>query len=137
MRFVAISWTLFALLSISCTHPPVAKETPVVQNTAANSTSGRAHSQPDRGQISSSSGAADAAYELQFIDTMIANDERVIDAAHLVPTRAEHPEMKLLAKNIAFSRQQEIADLRKWRQDWFGDHSPADNIDLPGMRESA
>jgi len=85
--------------------------------------------------MNSSPGAADAPYDLQFIDTMIVHHQAAIDAAQLAATRAEHPELKKLAKSIVSDQQQEIGQLRSLRQQWFANHAPAINMDFPGMSE--
>ncbi|HYJ90555.1 MAG TPA: DUF305 domain-containing protein [Pyrinomonadaceae bacterium] len=128
MRFWIVMLLLMTLAIVACDHPPVQKDTPTDQ-TSAN------HTKTEPTQMTSSPGAAQAPYELQFIDAMIAHHQETIDAAHLVATRAEHQELKLLAKSMISAQQQEIADMRSWRKAWFGDAEPAINIDLPGVRE--
>ena len=89
----------------------------------------------DHSKMDSSPGAANAPYELQFIDTMIVHHGGAIDAAQLVATRAQHKELIELAKTIIADQQREIAEMKQWRSQWFGDSPQAINLDLPGMRE--
>ena len=84
--------------------------------------------------MTSSPQASEAPIDLQFIDTLIAHDQTAIDAAQLVATRAQHQELKLLARSIITDRQEQISELRKWRTDWFGNAPQAVNMDLPGIR---
>jgi len=88
-----------------------------------------------RQDMVSSPGAATSPFELQFLDTMIAHHQIAIDAAQLVATRAQHDELKQLAKSIIRDQQTEIAKMRDWREAWFGEPPPAINIGLPGMSE--
>jgi uncharacterized protein (DUF305 family) len=121
--FVLFAFSLFFLAS--CDRRPAQKDLPV-QNTMQRS---------DRKALESSPGAADAPFELQFIDTLIAHDLDTVDAAQLVATRTQHPELKQLASSMISNRQQEIGQLREWRTRWYEDWSPAINLDLPGARD--
>lgn len=89
----------------------------------------------EHSKITSSPGAENAPYELQFIDTMIHHHLAAIDAAQTVATRAQHAELKGLASSIISDQQREIAQMRQWRAAWFGDAPQAVNLDLPGMKE--
>lgn len=119
-----------ALFLNMCERPPVGKEID------HNSTD---HSKIEQSKIGhsmeSSPNAASAPYDLQFIDTMIAHHQGAIDMAQLVDTRAQHAELKTLAKNIIADQQKEIAQMREWRKSWFGEAAPAINMDLPGMHQ--
>ena len=120
--------TLLAFFN-RCERPPVQHDVKIDPATAGHS--GMGHE-----DMTSSPGAADAPYELQFLDTMIAHHGAAVDMAQLVATRAQHAELKQLAKNIIADQQREIAQMKEWRRNWFGDHAPAINMDLPGMSDS-
>jgi len=119
--------TLLALLN-RCERPPVKQDIPPHGNPAE-------HTGVRHDEMQSSPGAADAPYELQFLDTMIVHHQGAIEMAQLVATRAQHPELKRLAKSIVAEQQKEIGQLKDWRQKWFGDAGQAVNMDLPGMSE--
>src|ERR1044071_7971328 len=112
----------------SCTRRPVQKDAPVNRIPIEPSTMN--HSKMD-----SSPGATNAPYELQFLDTMIVHHVGAIDAAQLVATRAQHNELTELAKAIIADQQREVAEMKQWRAEWFGESQPAINMDLPGMRD--
>jgi len=114
------------LMFAACTRRPAQKDAPV--NRVPTD-----HSTMDHSKMESSTGAANAPYELQFIDTMIVHHGGAIDAAQLVATRAQHKELVELAKTIIADQQREIADMKQWRSQWFGDSPPAINMDMPGM----
>ena len=94
------------------------------------------HAMMDHSQMQSSPGAEKAPYDLQFIDTMIAHHQGAIEMARLADGRAEHAELKELARKIVADQEREIAQMRKWRTEWYGERAPAINMELPGMRES-
>lgn len=118
----------FTILAVSCTRRPVQKDLVIDQNSAAN---GQAND-----EMTTSPGAADAPYELQFIDTMIVHLGRSIDAAQLVKTRAQHDDLKKLARSLIGDQQAEIALLRKLRTDRYGGMPRAVNRSLPGIADS-
>jgi uncharacterized protein (DUF305 family) len=124
----AILCVVACLAFASCTRRPVQQDAPV--NRAPTE-----HSTMDHGTMESSPGAANAPYELQFLDTMIVHHGGAIDAAQLVATRAQHKELIELAKAIVVDQQREVAKMKQWRLEWFGDSPPAINMDLPGMRD--
>jgi uncharacterized protein (DUF305 family) len=126
-RFTTIFILPIVIVYAACDRRPVQEDIPA-RNTMV-------HSNTAHREMTSSPGAADAPYELQFIDTMIAHHEGAIDAAQLVATRAEHDELKQLAASIIRDQQKEVAQMREWRARWFGDRPAAINMDLKGMRE--
>lgn len=94
----------------------------------------------DRGmgpsRMQTSPNAADAPYDLQFLDTMVAHHRAAIDMASMIEGKAQHPELNTLAENIIDSQQKEFVQMKKWRLDWFGGYSPAVNMAMPGMTDS-
>jgi uncharacterized protein (DUF305 family) len=83
--------------------------------------------------MQSSSGAASAPYDLQFIDTMSAHHKGAVDMAMLAEKRALHPELKELAANITGDQEREIASMSEWRDRWFPEKPKAVNMAFPGM----
>lgn len=59
-----------------------------------------------------------------FITMMIPHHEDAIAMANMALTRAEHPEIKQLAKNIKTSQSQEIEQMRAWYKKWYGTDVP-------------
>lgn len=55
--------------------------------------------------------------------------------AGLVETRAQHLEVKLLAKLIISDQTKEIAQMKRWSEEWFAGKPAAINMDLAGMRD--
>ena len=90
----------------------------------------------DNAKIKSSPGAASAAMELQFIDSLTAHHEIAIAMAKEVEGKLTHPELAEFAKKIAAEQQKEIDQMKKWRSVWYPGDSPAINADMPGMSYS-
>jgi len=59
-----------------------------------------------------------------FIVMMIPHHEDAIAMANMALTRAEHSEIKQLAKNIKTSQSQEIEQMRAWYKKWYGTDVP-------------
>jgi uncharacterized protein (DUF305 family) len=130
MKTIAFFLTMAFAFFNACERPP---QTAEVNRNATD------HSKMDHSKMGhameSSPGAAKAPYELQFIDTMIAHHQGAVDMAQLVNTRAQHAELKTLARSIIADQQKEMAQMREWRAKLFGETAPAVNMDLPGMRD--
>lgn len=94
------------------------------------------HGSMDHSTMKSSPNAADADYDLQFIDTMIAHHQGAVDMAKLIPAKALNGELKKLGMNIISSQEKEIAAMRAWRDRWFGGKPPAINMEMAGMAAS-
>ncbi|MEQ1922124.1 MAG: DUF305 domain-containing protein [Pyrinomonadaceae bacterium] len=109
--------------------------------TSNNSHAGMDHSTMDHGNMDhsamkSSPNAATAAYDLQFIDTMIAHHQGAVDMARDCGAKAQHAEIKTLCANIISSQQKEIGEMKAWRDKWFAGAAPAMNMEMAGMSDS-
>ena len=94
------------------------------------------HSKMDHSSMPNSPGAAEAPFDLQFLDTMIMHHEAALQMAEPAAAQAEHDEIKVLARNILSSQDKEIKQMKAWREKWFPGAKPAINMDLAGMRAS-
>ena len=65
-------------------------------------------------------GQKDADYEKRFIDMMIPHHEGAVGMAEDARGKAAHPEIKELAQSIIDAQKQEIAQMERWRKDWYG-----------------
>lgn len=65
-------------------------------------------------------GAADAEFDLRFIDAMIPHHEAAVTMAKDVLENSQRPEMQKLAQDIVASQQAEIAQMKQWRSAWYG-----------------
>jgi len=114
------------MVSAACTTQPAAN-TAVDHSTMDHSKMGHA--------MESAPGAAEAPYDLQFLDTMIVHHQGAIDMARLAATKAGHDELKNLSKEIITTQQAEIDQMKKMRDERFAGAASAVNNDLVGMKE--
>lgn len=90
----------------------------------------------DHANMQSSPDAAKAPYDLQFLDTMIAHHQGAVDMARPALDKAQHQELKTMAKSIVSDQKREIAEMKRYREQWFGGKPQAMNMDMAGMRDS-
>ncbi|MBM3617946.1 MAG: DUF305 domain-containing protein [Alphaproteobacteria bacterium] len=84
----------------------------------------------------SSPDAANAPYDLQFLDTMIVHHKEAIHMAQQVSSSTEQPLLLKMAEDILNSQQGEIADMITYRDEHFRGAKPAVNMHFVGMHES-
>jgi uncharacterized protein (DUF305 family) len=90
---------------------------------------------PSTGAGSSGAGVA-SDFDRAFIDMMVPHHQAAVEMARIAQERGEHPELIQLADEIVAAQEGEIAQLKEWRQAWFGsaDTPPMDAMPmLPGM----
>jgi uncharacterized protein (DUF305 family) len=68
-----------------------------------------------------SAGAADASYDRRFLDLMIPHHEQMIAMAADVMARGEHARLQALARHMAESQRDEIAQMERMRASWAGE----------------
>jgi uncharacterized protein (DUF305 family) len=66
-------------------------------------------------------GARDSAYDMRFIDAMTPHHEGAIMMAEDALKNGMHAEIKELAGSIIDAQRREIAQMKQWRQQWYGD----------------
>ena len=64
-------------------------------------------------------GPADANLDLRFIDAMIPHHQGAVEMAKEAQQKSKRPEIKKLADNIIKSQDQEITQMKQWRQAWY------------------
>lgn len=133
--------TLFALLALvvgagaACSAGSNTNTAVVTTPTPAATTSA-SPSMPMSGDMSmmkSAPNAASAPYDLQFVDTMSEHHQSAIDMAKMAEMNAQHAEMKTLARSIVADQQQEISQMKSWRDQWYAGKPQAMNMEMPGM----
>jgi uncharacterized protein (DUF305 family) len=65
-------------------------------------------------------GAADAEFDLRFINAMIPHHEGAVTMAKEVLGKTKRPEIKQMAEAIVTSQQTEIEQMKQWRKAWYG-----------------
>jgi uncharacterized protein (DUF305 family) len=68
--------------------------------------------------MSQSLGAADAGFDLRFLDAMIPHHEGAVVMAKEVLAKSKRPEVRKLAQNIIASQQAEIKQMQGWKKAW-------------------
>jgi uncharacterized protein (DUF305 family) len=84
-------------------------------------------------------------FDRAFIDMMVPHHESAVAMAVVALARAEHDEIEMLAPEIIEAQELEIAQLRTWREEWFGDASTPPltampmlpGVMMPGMDHGA
>ncbi|MBC7797892.1 MAG: DUF305 domain-containing protein [Pyrinomonadaceae bacterium] len=86
--------------------------------------------------MKSSPDAANAPFDLQFLDTMIPHHQSAVDMAKMVLTQSQNPELKKFAENIIADQNREVSQMKGWREQWFVGNPVAMNMEMPGMADS-
>lgn len=81
-------------------------------------------------------GPADEKYDLRFIDAMIPHHEGAIMMAEDALEKSERSEMQELAEEIIAAQEEEIAQLREWRSEWYPDVDDTPMAYDPELEES-
>ncbi|MDZ7963987.1 MAG: DUF305 domain-containing protein [Nostoc sp. DedSLP03] len=83
-------------------------------------------------------GPADANFDLRFIDAMTPHHQGAVEMANVAQQKSKRPQIKKLADNIIKSQNQEITQMKQWRQAWYpkaGDKPMAYNSQMDHMME--
>ncbi|MCC5666761.1 DUF305 domain-containing protein [Nostoc sp. CHAB 5784] len=83
-------------------------------------------------------GPADANFDIRFIDAMTPHHQGAVEMAKEAQQKSKRPEIKKLADNIIKSQNQEITQMKQWRQAWYpkaGDKPMAYNSQMGHMME--
>lgn len=76
--------------------------------------------------------------EREFIEGMIPHHQEAVDTAKEVIARGgSTPEIRLLVENIVIAQESEIAEMKQWYQEWYGEVYVDDGMYEPMMRELA
>jgi uncharacterized protein (DUF305 family) len=65
-------------------------------------------------------GAADANFDLRFIDAMIPHHEGAVTMAKDALSKSKRPDIQKLAQAILQSQSAEIKQMQQWRKAWYG-----------------
>lgn len=65
-------------------------------------------------------GAADAEFDLRFINAMVPHHEGAVKMAAEALEKSDRPEIQELAQQIIDSQQPEIDQMQQWKQEWYG-----------------
>ena len=77
--------------------------------------------------------AKDAPYALQFLDTFSKHHQDAIEMSRMAVRKAQHRELRGMAKKMITDQQKDVAKMRSWRNRWYTRHPKAVNMEMPGM----
>ena len=87
----------------------------------------------DMMNMNSDPGAADAPYDLQYLDSMIHQHNGAIMMAKMVLGKTERPELKAFAQKVIDDQSKEIDYMKQLREQWYAGKPQAVNMEMPGM----
>lgn len=73
----------------------------------------------NHGSMTMDLGPADANFDLRFIDAMTPHHQGAVEMAKQAQQKSKRPEIKKLAANIIKAQDQEITEMKQWRQAWY------------------
>ncbi|GAA6621536.1 DUF305 domain-containing protein [Scytonema sp. NUACC26] len=98
---------------------PKAPSTAMAWNTQMNHMMEMSPEQSKAMRMDMDLGAANAEFDLRFINAMIPHHEGAITMAQDALSKSKRPEIKNIAKDIVTSQQKEIDQMKQWRQAWY------------------
>ena len=114
-KFVALAIAAIAFSANGCTN---SAQNPT-NSTSADMVSKTDHSMMNHGNMEMDLGAADANYDLRFIDAMMMHHQGAVIMAQEALKKSQRPEIKQLANNIIAAQKKEIAQMKQWRTAWY------------------
>jgi uncharacterized protein (DUF305 family) len=95
-----------------------ASDTPMAWSPEMGHMMAMSTSQKQGMMMSQSLGAADAGFDVRFIDAMIPHHEGALVMAKEILDKSKRPEIKKLAQDIIASQQVEIKQMQGWEKAW-------------------
>lgn len=78
----------------------------------------------------SPSPAAEAPFDALFIDSMVMHHEGAVAMAQQALEGASRPEIKNLATDIIRTQEQEVSEMRQWRDEWYADLPDTSGLEM-------
>lgn len=98
---------------------PDAGEKPVAYSDSMRHTMSMSKKQIKSMRMDMDLGAADAKFDLRFINGMIPHHEGALVMAQEALNKSNRPEIQKLSQDIISSQQKEIDQMKQWRQSWY------------------
>ena len=96
-----------------------ASSTPMAYHPQRNKMMAMTPEQMQNMMMSMDLGAADAQFDLRFLNAMIPHHEGALVMAEDALKKSKRPEMKKLSQEILTSQKQEIEQMKEWRKTWY------------------
>lgn len=127
---VAWFWLVIGVVILAaCSSGNAANGTP--QSLMTQAPGGMMGSTP--GAVVTNTGAI--AFDQMFINMMVPHHQGAVEMAKIAQQRAEHAEIKQMAEQIISSQQEEITQLKGWKQQWYGSSDTPMMSEMPMMEE--
>ena len=141
--FLALTFTAIAsvgALITGCTNTASQNQSQALKETVTNANDKQMmnHAGGMNHSMGMDLGPADANFDLRFIDAMTPHHQGAVEMAKEAQVKSKRPEIKKLADNIIKSQNQEITQMKQWRQAWYpkaGDKPMAYNSQMGHMME--
>jgi uncharacterized protein (DUF305 family) len=98
---------------------PKAGSTPMAWHAPMNHMMAMSPEQMQAMMMKGDLGAADAQFDLRFINAMMPHHEGALVMGQDALSKSKRPEIKKLAQEIVTSQQKEIDQMKQWRQAWY------------------
>ena len=98
---------------------PKASDKPMAYNAQTSQMMAMSSEQKKGMMMSQDLGAADADFDLRFLNAMLPHHEGAVTMAKEVLGKTKRPEVKQLAKAIVTSQEAEIKQMKDWRKAWY------------------
>ncbi|MEH2282284.1 MAG: DUF305 domain-containing protein [Nostoc sp.] len=98
---------------------PSAGDKPMAYNSQMGHTMEMSSDQMKGMMMSQDLGAADAEFDLRFINAMIPHHEGAVTMGQDALSKSKRPEIKKLAQEIVKAQDVEIKEMQQWRKAWY------------------
>jgi uncharacterized protein (DUF305 family) len=113
-----------ALAGLTIHH---SSNSPIAQNSDGTNSGGMNHGGMNHGGTNSGGmmnhsmdvGPNNANYDLRFIDSMVPHHQGALVMAQEVLQKSKRPELISFAKGVITEQKKEIAQMQKWRKQWY------------------
>lgn len=99
-------------------YPKASKE-PIAWHSQMNHSMPMSQDQMKSMMMSMDLGAADAQFDLRFINAMIPHHQGAVAMAQEALSKSKRPEIRKLAQAIIASQAAEIQQMQQWKQSWY------------------
>lgn len=93
-------------------------------------------SEMNHSEMKTAPNAAQAPFDLQFLDTMSEHHKSAVVMANAALTKTENAELKTFAQKIIADQSEEVTQMKQWRDKWFAEKPSALNMEMSGMADS-
>lgn len=116
-KFLALAIAAIAFTANGCTNS-AQNQTTSSATPSAEAVNNTDHSMMNH-NMAMDLGAADANYDLRFIDAMTMHHQGAVVMAKEALEKSKRPEIKQLANNIIEAQNKEINQMKQWRTAWY------------------